>query len=159
YSTVQHLDALAGTLTRLRRDVPFRLDVIGTSEYRLDGVDVLAKEWSAATEVDDIRRFDIGLMPLPDEDWAKGKCGLKLLQCMGLGIPSVASPVGGNRVIVQDGVNGFLAQTDAEWREKLTLLIRDPGVRSRVGRHGRDTVENDYSAAVWAPRVGEILES
>jgi glycosyltransferase involved in cell wall biosynthesis len=158
HSTVQHLNVLAPTLRVLRRQFPYRLHVLGTADYALDGVEVRARAWSAATEVRDVRSFDIGLMPLPDDDWARGKCGLKLLLCMALGIPTVASPVGVNSEIVQDGVNGLLATSEAEWLERLTRLARDRDLRRRLGDSGRATVEERYSARVWAPRVRDILE-
>jgi glycosyltransferase involved in cell wall biosynthesis len=157
HSTVQHLDLLAPTLRALRRQLAYRLHVLGTSDYRLDGVEVRARAWSAATEVEDIRRFDVGLMPLPDDDWSRGKCGLKMLQCMALGIATVASPVGVNAEIVDDGANGLLASGAAEWLDRLTRLARDPDLRRRLGDNGRATVEERYSARVWAPRVGELL--
>lgn len=159
YSTVQHLDTLRPCLTKLGAHAAFRLNVIGTASYELDGVSTVARVWRAKTEIADLQRFDIGIMPLPDDDWSQGKCGLKLLQCMGLGIPVVGSPVGVNAEIIRDGVNGFLATTEREWIEKLTLLIRDPTLRHQMGMAGRQTVEEGYAASVWAPRVGEILAS
>ncbi len=159
YSTVQHLDTVRPSLARLRERAEFQLNVIGTPCYALDGVPTVARAWSAGSEVGDLRRFDIGIMPLPDDDWSRGKCGLKLLQCMALGIPVVGSPVGVNREIIRDGVNGFLAATEEEWIEKLTSLIRDPDLRVQLGMAGRRTVEERYAASVWAPRVGEILAS
>lgn len=159
YSTVQHLDTLRPCLTKLRTRVEFRLSVIGTDAYSLDGVPTVAQHWRAEGEVDDLQRFDIGIMPLPADDWSRGKCGLKLLQCMALGIPVIGSPVGVNVEIIRDGVNGFLATTETEWIERLALLIRDPDLRRRIGTAGRKTVQERYAASVWAPRVGEILES
>ena len=84
-------------------------------------------------------------MPLPDDEWAKGKCGLKGLQYMALEIPVVMSPVGVNVEIVRDGVNGYLAKTTDEWVEKITRLIESPGLRNEMGREGRRTVEERYS--------------
>lgn len=159
FSTVQHLDTIAGALKRLARKENFRLVVIGTPVYKLDGVDVEALPWRSATEVSDLRQIDIGIMPLPDESWTRGKCGCKALQYMALAISTVCSPVGVNSEIIQDGVNGFLAATEDEWVERLTLLLHDKSLRARLGAAGRETVEKKYSAAVQAPRVFEILHS
>jgi glycosyltransferase involved in cell wall biosynthesis len=98
-------------------------------------------------------------MPLPDDNWSKGKCGLKALQFMALGIPTICSPVGVNTDIIQDNENGFLAGTEAEWVEKLTALLRSAELRRRLGDAGRATVEQKYSAAIQAPRVYEIFKS
>jgi glycosyltransferase involved in cell wall biosynthesis len=159
YSTVQHLDTLRGALQRLAREVPFRLRVIGTPEYHLDGVEVEALPWRSETEVADLKRMDVGIMPLPDDKWSKGKCGLKALQYMALGIPTVCSPVGVNTDIVQDGENGFIAGTEDEWVEKLATLLRSVELREQLGLAGRATVESRYSARVQAPRVCHIFES
>ena len=159
FSTVQHLDSLAGALRRLAQKENFRVLVIGTPVYKIDGVDVEALPWRSATEVSDLRQIDIGIMPLPDEPWSRGKCGLKALQYMALCIPTVCSPVGVNSEIIQDSVNGFLAGTEDEWVAKLTQLLNDSKLRARLGAAGRQTVETKYSAAVQAPRVYEILRS
>ena len=98
-------------------------------------------------------------MPLPDESWSKGKCGLKALQYMALGIPTICSPVGVNSDIIQDGENGFLASTEEEWIAKLKLLIHSPEKRLLLGKAGRLTVEEKYSAIVQAPRVYQIFAS
>lgn len=159
HSTVAHLDTLRGGLQRLAKEERFRLRVIGTPSYELEGVEVEAMAWRAATETADLGVIDIGIMPLPDDRWSKGKCGLKALQYMALGIPTVCSPVGVNVDIIQDGSNGFLAATEDEWVEKLKRLLRSPELRERLGRAGRATVEEQYSAAVQAPRVYQILEA
>jgi glycosyltransferase involved in cell wall biosynthesis len=98
-------------------------------------------------------------MPLPDDDWSKGKCGLKALQFMALGIPTVCSPVGVNAEIIQDGENGFLAGSEDEWVEKLGRLVHSAELRKQLGRAGRRTVETKYSGNVQAPRVFEVLRS
>ena len=159
FSTVQHLDTLRGALQKLARRERFRLRVIGTSEYHLEGVEIETIHWRAETEVEDLGPIDIGIMPLPDDKWSKGKCGLKALQFMAVGIPVVCSPVGVNTVIIQDGQNGLLAATEDEWIEKLSQLMRRPELRERLGKAGRATVEQTYSAAAQAPRVREIFES
>jgi len=112
FSTVQHLDTLRGALQRLAQETKFKLRVIGTSHYELSGVDVEAMPWRAVSEVEDLSLFDVGVMPLPDEPWSRGKCGLKALQYMALGIPTMCSPVGVNSEIIQDGMNGCIAATE-----------------------------------------------
>lgn len=159
FSTVQHLDTLRAVLEKLALIEPFRLRVIGTPIYKLKGIEVEAMQWRAASEIEDLRAIDIGLMPLPDDDWSKGKCGLKALQFMALGIPTVCSPVGVNTKIIQDGENGFLANSEDEWIDKLTRLLRSRELRDRLGMGGRATVEKKYSASVQVPRVYEVLES
>lgn len=159
FSTVQHLDILRSALQRLAQRERFRLRVIGTPHYELAGVEVEALPWRAATEVEDLRPLDIGIMPLPDDEWTRGKCGLKALQYMALGIPTICSPVGVNSEIIQDGDNGFLAATEDEWIARLTQLLHSSELRARLGLAGRTTVEAKYSATAQAPRVFEVLRS
>jgi glycosyltransferase involved in cell wall biosynthesis len=159
FSTVQHLDTLAGALQKLAKRDRFRLRVIGTPEYHLEGVDLEVMKWRSESEVDDLRQIDIGVMPLPNDNWSKGKCALKALQFMALGIPTVCSPVGVNADIIQNGENGFIAGSEEEWVEKLSRLLRSAELRMRLGRAGHATVEQKYSAMAQAPRVYEVLES
>jgi len=113
--------------------------------------------WSEETEVTAINGMDIGLMPLPDTPWTRGKCGYKLIQYMACGLPVVASPVGVNCEIVEHGVNGFLAETDGEWRSAIKTLLSDAELRHRMGAAGRKKVEDSYSLQVWGPRVSQML--
>lgn len=114
--------------------------------------------WSRKTEVEGLSQIDIGTMPLPDDDWARGKCGFKALLYMALGIPPVCSPVGVNTEIIQDGVNGFLAATNEEWVEKLTRLMEDPELRRRMGVEARKTVEEKYSVETNLPKLMEVIQ-
>ena len=113
--------------------------------------------WSEEDEVELIRSLDIGIMPLPDTPWTRGKCGYKLIQYMACGLPVIASPVGVNTSIVEHGVTGFLAETEDEWREALATLLADPELRQRMGEAGRKKVEAEYSLQVWGPRVASML--
>ncbi|WP_449042331.1 glycosyltransferase family 4 protein [Paracoccus sp. (in: a-proteobacteria)] len=115
--------------------------------------------WAENTESTLIHGMDIGLMPLDDTPWSRGKCGYKIIQYMACGLPVVASPVGVNSDIVEDGVTGFLASTPAEWRQAIARLLRDPELRRRMGRAGRRRVEERYSLQVWGPRVADLLHS
>lgn len=159
FSTVQHLDTIREILQELARRQKFRLRVIGTSEYDLPGVDVEAIPWRSVTEIKDLGEIDIGLMPLPDDNWSKGKCGLKALQYMALGIPTICSPVGVNSTIIKDGENGFLAATDSEWVEKIERLMKSAELRREIGIKGRHTVEREYSAKAIAPKVLEVFRT
>ncbi len=159
HSTVQHLDTLRGALKKLAERESFRLRVIGTATYECAPVDVEVIQWRAVSEVEDLTPIDIGVMPLPDDRWSKGKCGMKALQFMAMGIPTICSPVGVNADIIQDGLNGFLAGTEDEWVEKLSRLLRSAELRQRLGRAGRATIEQRYSAITQSPRVYEIFKS
>ena len=103
--------------------------------------------------------MDIGLMPLPDTPWTRGKCGYKLIQYMACSLPVIASPVGVNRDIVEHGVNGFLATSEDEWRASLSALIRDPKLRLRMGEAGIKKVEKSYSLQTQGPRMAQLLRS
>lgn len=115
--------------------------------------------WTEGTEVELIKSMDIGVMPLPNTPWARGKCGYKLIQYMACGLPVVASPVGVNRDIVEHGVNGFLAESDEEWRAAIDTLLNDADLRHRMGTAGRRKVEQQYSLQIWGQRVAEMLRS
>jgi glycosyltransferase involved in cell wall biosynthesis len=159
FSTVQHLDTIREALQELAKKHRFKLRVIGTPEYVLDGVETEAIEWRSETEVDDLRAIDIGIMPLPDDQWSKGKCGLKALQYMALAKPTICSPVGVNTDIIQDSENGMIADGQAEWIEKIKRLMHSAELRRKLGRAGRETVEREYSAKAVAPKVLEVFQT
>lgn len=113
--------------------------------------------WRENTEVSLIQSMDLGLMPLPDTPWTRGKCGYKLIQYMACGLPVVASPVGVNRDVVEHGVNGFLAESEDEWRTAIETLLNDAELRRQMGAAGRRKVEQQYSLQVWGPHVAQML--
>ena len=115
------------------------------------------KAWSAETEVEDLRDFDLGIMPLPDTEWAKGKCAMKILQYMGVGIPSIGSALGGNLEVIRDGENGLLATSGDDWIEKITRVAQDPEVARKLGVAGRETVVARYSSDVCADLFADVV--
>lgn len=157
--TTKYLHGIRGAFCALgERYGDLSLMLIGASPFEVRGMPVIQRPWGLDTEVEDLRQFDIGIMPLPDTPWTRGKGGYKLLQYMAMGIPAVASPVGITREIVRDGINGFLATSEADWIEKLSLLIERPDLRMRFAVEGRRTVEARYSVAANFPRFLAILE-
>ncbi len=157
HTTSGYLEALLPALRRLRASREFELRVVGAALSSCADSFVKCVAWSAATEVADLEPFDVGLMPLQDDDWSRGKCGLKALQYMALGIAPIVSPVGVNRTIVQDGVNGLHASSEAEWVQRIGLLLDRPDLRARLGRAARQTVEQRYSNRVWAPVMANLF--
>ncbi len=135
-----------------------RLKIICNVFFDCDNITVEKKLWSEQEEVADIQSFDIGLMPLMDDPWSHGKCGLKILQCLATGVPVVCSPAGVNNEIVKNGVHGFWANTQEEWIEKLEILINDPVRRERMGMEGRKRVIEHYSLEANAPRMLKIFQ-
>ena len=109
------------------------------------GIEVINEKWSLDSEIAALSGCDIGLMPLVDDEWNRGKCAFKMIFCMLLGIPVVTSPVGVNKEIVRDGENGYTASHDDEWCQKLCKLIDDGGLRAKMGSAGRVTIEKDFS--------------
>jgi glycosyltransferase involved in cell wall biosynthesis len=159
YSTAKYLARVRPILAELARRVPVRFLVVGAEIEPVPGVPTECRPWRAEREVADLREMDVGIMPLPDESWERGKCGLKALQYMALAVPPVVSPVGVNAAIVRDGENGFVAGGDGDWIDRLERLARDPALRQRLGDAALATVRRRYSAEAQAPRVGAILRA
>lgn len=151
-NTSRYLQPLLPVFEALQARMRVRVVAVGARSEDFAGTPVETLPWSEETEVESIQQFDIGIMPLADSPWERGKCGYKLIQCMACGVPVVASPVGVNTVIVNPGKNGLLARDD-EWEEQLTTLLQDPELRRSFGAEGRKDVENWYSLEVQAPRL------
>ncbi|MCX5867409.1 MAG: glycosyltransferase family 4 protein [Proteobacteria bacterium] len=156
---LNYLRDLEEALRELSKKFPIALKVVSSRGVKMRGVDVVYKKWSLAEENDDVQGFDLGIMPLRDDEWSRGKCGLKLIQYMAAGVPVVASPVGVNAEIVRDGQNGFWARNPAEWVEKLSILCQNEELRRGFGMKGRETVEKSFSLSAWAPKLDEIYQS
>lgn len=150
------LRILAEPLRQLAQEMPLLLRVVSSGDPHLAGVPVEVVEWSYATEIELLSSFDVGVMPLVDDPWSRGKCGLKILQYFAAGVPVVASPVGVNRDIIEHGVNGYLADDAAAWLVALRRLLAEPGQAAALAQAGRATVEQHYSAEVWAPRIAAL---
>ena len=157
-TTFQYLDAIKGVLAEASAKVPFTLRVSGAGRpVNFPGVDVQVVPWSMADEVSLFNGCDVGVYPLTDDEWSKGKCGFKAIQCMACGVPVVAAAVGVNREIIVDGVNSFLAATPAEWVEKLAVVLKDRALREQMAVAGRRTIEERYSLRVTAPRLAAVM--
>lgn len=154
--TARYLSQIAPALLDLSDD-ELRVLLVGAGDMDIDGVTSEVRKWSEETEVDDVQEFDVGIMPLPDDPFERGKCGYKLLQYMACGKPVVASPVGVNEQIV-DGC-GYSARTTDEWVDALRTLRDDPERRFELGKRGREKVEEEYSVAACAPKLASILRS
>jgi glycosyltransferase involved in cell wall biosynthesis len=155
-STAPYLSLLAGPLEALGREGPVRLVVVGGAAPEVPGIAVESVAWSEATEVAQINRFDIGVMPLTDDPWARGKCAFKLIQYMACGVPVVASPVGANVDVV--GVDCGLLAADADaWVTALRALRDDGQLRRTLGERGRARIEQDYSLRRNLPILADVL--
>jgi len=158
--TAHYVRALIPVMERLQRTHPklnFRLIGAGNG-FSCNGLRAEVAAWSRETESELLMGCDIGIMPLPDTEFTRGKCGLKLIQYMASGLPVVASPVGVNREIVEEGRNGYLASSEEEWFAKLDRLIRDAELRMNLGKAGREKVEGSYTLEHGFSKWQEILE-
>ena len=151
------LAAVRDVLAEVVKDPLVRLVLVGGSGQHLEGIRHETRPWHEETEVEEIQKFDVGIMPLPDEPWTRGKCGYKLIQYMGCARPVVASPVGVNTEIVREGINGFLADDQSAWMEALMALKTNPKRAARMGEQGREIVAERYSLQVAGPRMAELL--
>lgn len=157
-STGPYLEAIAPALARVCADGKASVRLVGSGPVDLPGVPTEIVAWSEATETAQLHGFDIGIMPLPDDPWARGKCGFKLIQYMACGLPVVASPVGVNHQIVEHDSNGFLAGTEEEWVHALTRLLADASLRERMGDAGRLKVERRYCLQKTGPELASLLQ-
>ncbi|MBK8291294.1 MAG: glycosyltransferase family 4 protein [Flammeovirgaceae bacterium] len=146
-STIEHFQYAIPALRILKKKYgdKINISVIGDENFQIEDLGIKGKPWRMDTELEDLRAFDIGIMPLPDTEWTWGKCGLKGLQYMALEIPTVLSPVGVNNQIIINGINGFLADQIEDWVTKLSALIDNAELRVALGRAGRKTVVEKYS--------------
>ncbi len=156
-SSARYLRPIAEALARVAEERPIIVRMIG-GVFPLPGVPVEHRAWSLEREVDDLTDLDIGLMPMEDEPWARGKCGFKIIQYFGAGLPAVASPYGVNTDLVIDGETGFAPKSQAQWIESLLELIDDVELRRRMGSRGRELVESSYSLRFTAPTFVRVIE-
>ena len=153
-----HLEEFEPTLVellKLRPDAEIR--VLSNRKPDFKQIGFVWREWSAATEIEETKKFDIGIMPLPDDEWARGKCAMKALIYMSLGIPPVCSDVGVNGEVVAHNRNGFLAKTPEEWLTALTTLIDNRELRYKLGDNARQTVVDHYSMRSCAAQFAEVV--
>ncbi len=162
-ANIRMLQEVLPALQQLRKNHRFVLRLVSlwsgdAPSVDLSGMDVERIDWTKDSELDCIRGFDIGIMPLQqDDEWARYKCGFKLLQYMACGVPPVASPVGVNCEIVEDGASGFLAADMEQWMNALSSLLDDPELRSATGIHARERVVAHYSVDVWSEPLTTLL--
>jgi glycosyltransferase involved in cell wall biosynthesis len=157
--TGKYLQLIHRALAEVCRDGSARLVLVGPRQFTLRGVPAEIHTWSEDTEVAEIQHFDVGIMPMPDEAWVKGKCGYKLIQYMACARPVIASSVGVARHIIEDGRNGLLATTHGDWVKAFYALRDDCIVREGMGKAGRMSVERQYSIQVTAPLLILLLRS
>jgi glycosyltransferase involved in cell wall biosynthesis len=157
-STIPHLELLAPVLREVQREAQVSLRVIGYPPFRIPGATVESLPWRSETELDDLSVIDIGVMPLFNDEWSRGKCGFKALQYMALGIPTVMSPVGVNVKIASGGA-AVLASSDREWKQALRSLISSAARRAELGAAGRRRVEAEYSVRAVLPSLEKALRA
>lgn len=157
-STLTHLELARPFLERLAEKRPVKLRVVCSDPPPpLRGIELEFVRWTAAREAQDLAGLHVGIMPLPDDTYARGKCACKALQFMAVGCPVVVAPVGMNAELIRDGDNGLLATSDDEWISSISRLADDPALADGMGKSGRRTVEESYSAARSAERFAQMV--
>ncbi len=158
HSTLKYLDPLVPLLQKLTESFPLRILIICNKppSFSFKGLEFI--QWSEASEIEDLLKIHIGIMPLQEDAWSEGKCGFKIIQYLSLGIPAVASPVGVNKNIIKQGENGFLCKEEKEWEEALRLLLQDPSLRKSMGIKGRQTIIENFSIQAYAGRFLSLFE-
>jgi glycosyltransferase involved in cell wall biosynthesis len=154
----KYLHEIAPVLGDLLKEYPAELVILSGSPPESFPIPYRFERWNPLHEAEQIGSFDIGLMPLRIDEWSKGKCAMKLLQYMAVGIPGIATPVGVNTKVVEEGVSGFLAATPDGWKSKLKLLLENPSLRRNIGNAAREKVVNEYSKDIWFPRLLQVYK-
>lgn len=147
HTTLEYLTEIIPILQELEKDYQFTFIVISNQKPDIELKSLRYIPWNKETEIQDLSKINIGIMPLKDDQWAEGKCGFKGLQYMALEIPSILSPVGVNEEIVTHNINGILCSSAQEWKEALTKLITNKEFREELGKKGRQVISERYSTA------------
>jgi glycosyltransferase involved in cell wall biosynthesis len=159
HGSIHYLEKMRPVFEKIgERYAHSELKIVCDTFFDCEKMHVVKKQWKSDEEVEDLQSFDIGLMPLVDDPWSWGKCGLKIVQYQGVGLPVVCTPVGVNRDLVEEGVTGFLAKTPEEWEKKLSVLIEDAPLREKLGKEGRKRVLEEYTVQSCASRLVSILK-
>ena len=157
---LKYLKKLEPVFETIRQRFPqAKLKIVSNDFYDSSHLSTIKKPWKLEEENEDLISFDIGLMPLNDDLWSRGKCGLKIIQYLSVGVPAVCTPVGINSDIIKDGENGFWATNDQEWVDRLTTLIQNQELRYQMGLKGIETVERGYSLGVTSEKFFHVLQS
>ncbi|TSC95202.1 MAG: group 1 glycosyl transferase [Parcubacteria group bacterium Licking1014_1] len=157
--TTKYIYEVEDALREISKKYNIVLRLVGAKkDFKMEGVDYEIKEWKIDTELAWLSTFNIGIMPLTDDAWARGKAGYKLLQYMSMGIPAIASSVGFNKELIEDGVCGFLAATKEEWVKKISLLIENEELRKKISRNARVAVEEHYSLKKAEEKIFNIFK-
>ncbi|MBM3273003.1 glycosyltransferase family 4 protein [Candidatus Kaiserbacteria bacterium] len=156
--SLHFLRQLVPTLQELAGEFPrLQIKIVCNDFIDIPGVPTVKQTWALEDETEQLRSFDIGIMPLADSLWARGKCGYKILQYFGAGVPAVASPVGINVEFIRHRQTGMLANTPAEWKDSLRALILDADLRKRIGLAGRHEVESKYALTNYAAGYAQLI--
>jgi len=157
FTSKKYLDLLKNALKVLKSRCDFKLLIIGNFEYDFPGIDIEVIQWSSESEIKDMQKIDIGIYPLSDEPWVYGKSGLKAIQYMAFGLPTVATDVGTTSKIIEHMKDGCLVNNDKEWVEVLEILIKEPKLRKTLGQNARKKIVNKYSTDVIKAEYLSIL--
>jgi glycosyltransferase involved in cell wall biosynthesis len=158
HSTLFYLNQIMPVLQELDNEYEFTFILIANKDPQLNLKHYRFIKWQESTEIEDLLKLDIGLMPLQEDAWSEGKCGFKLIQYLSLGIPAIASPVGVNNEIVINEKNGFIARTKADWKTALITLINNSNLRATMGQHGRQLVISRYSIKAQLNNFTQLFE-
>ncbi len=159
HTTAKYLDFLVPIIEKLSEEFDFEFQVISNEVPSFDLSNLKFIKWNKESEIQDLLNFTIGVMPLTDDKWAKGKCGFKALQYMALGVPAIASPVGVNNEIIDHGKNGFLCSTEHQWYEALYYLLANPEETKKMHNNARQKIIDNYSVISNTNNFIKLLES
>jgi glycosyltransferase involved in cell wall biosynthesis len=158
-STSRYINPMQPVFQQLNEKYNCKFTLIGAGNFQLEGISLTLKNWNEESEVEDLKILDVGIMPLDNNLWEQGKCGIKLIQYMACGLPVVGTPIGVNKDIIQHGFNGFHANSPDDWVKYLSILAEDPQLRSVMGKRGRSMVESTYCLHLTAPKLAQLLRS
>tara|TARA_Y100000813_G_C24085350_1_gene315484 strand:- start:61 stop:903 length:843 start_codon:yes stop_codon:yes gene_type:complete len=157
FSSKQYIQSVEGILQELAKKLDFQLHIIGNFDYQLSNVNLKVSQWSLEEEVKQMQTFDIGIYPLPRNNWVDGKSGLKAIQYLSFGIPTVATNVGNTPNVITHGVDGLLVKTKKDWLYSLTELITNKELRREMGKKARKKAEEKYSQDVVCDSYVKVL--